>query len=233
MKTFSFYWNWLARVAKSNSVQRKAVVKSATSQSPISGKTAILAVATILAVALTTPTTGPSAEIPELPDLPDPGPVPEPVFPPVPPGTFTCSEYYNAVRPMLDDQNANLKKAIERTYYAKRKPFDDYIAARIVMIRWYREQLKKAQDEWQKLFYAPGGPVINRKRLQDLNGLTTFYTKAIEKEVEKIQKAYKELGKIEAWYRKMLDWARKKYEKAVEALDAQYQDCLDSESDDD
>lgn len=134
---------------------------------------------------------------------------------------------------MLDDQDVNLKKAIERTYNAKRKPFDDYIAARIVMIKWYREQLKKAQDEWQRLFYAPGGPVINRKRLQDLNGLTTFYTESIKEEVERIRKAYEGIGKIEAWYRKMLDWARKKYEKAVEALDAQYQDCLDNESDDD
>ena len=120
---------------------------------------------------------------------------------------------------------ADWRNAIDQTYYAKRKPFDDFIAARIVMIKWYREQLKKAQDEWQRLFYAPGGPVINRKRLQDLNGLTTFYTKAIEKEVEKIQKAYKELGKIEAWYRKMLDWARKKYEKAVEAACTEYSTC--------
>ncbi len=236
MKKLFFYWNWLARIAKANNTQRKVAMKTTTTMSKMNGKTAILAVATILAVALTTQTTGLTAQslrIPELPDLPDPGPVPEPVFPPVPPGTFTCSEYYDAVRPMLDDQDANLKKAIDRAYKAKRKPFDDFIAARIVMIKWYREQLKKAQDEWQRLFYAPGGPIINRKRLQDLNGLTTFYTKAIEKEVEKIQKAYKELGKIEAWYRKMLDWARKKYEKAVEALDAQYQDCLDSESDDD
>ena len=235
MKKLSFYWNWLARVAKASNTQHNVAMKTTTTKSKTNEKTAILAVATIIAVALTTQTTKPtaqSAEMPTLPDLPDPGPVPEPAFPPVPPGTFTCSEYYNAVRPMLDDQNANLKKAIERTYNAKRKPFDDYIAARIVMIKWYREQLKKVQDEWQRLFYAPGGPIINRKRLQDLNGLTTFYTEAIKEEVERIRKAYEELGKIESWYRKMLDWARKKYEKAVEALDAQYQDCLDSESDD-
>ena len=135
--------------------------------------------------------------------------------------------------PGLDEQDANLKKAIERTYNAKRKPFDDFIAARIVMIKWYREQLKKAQDEWQRLFYAPGGPVINRKRLQDLNGLTTFYTEAIKEEVEKIQKAYKELGKIEAWYRKMLEWAQEKYEKAVDALEQLTRDCLANERDDD
>ena len=50
---------------------------------------------------------------------------------------------------------------------------------------------------------------------------------------KKIDEIDKRLGEIEDWHEKMLDWARKKYEKAVEALDAQYQDCLDSESDDD
>ena len=117
MKKLSFYWNWLARVAKSSGVQRQAVVKSATSKAPINGKTAILAVAVIVS-ALTTQITGPSAQsadLPELPDLPDPGPVPEPVFPPVPPGTFTCWEYYEGMRQALENGQANLHQAIERT----------------------------------------------------------------------------------------------------------------------
>ena len=226
----------MARVAKASNPQRKVAMKTTTTTSKTNGKTAILVVATIIAVALVTQTTVPSAqsaEMPTLPDLPDPGPVPEPAFPPVPPGTFTCFEYYNAVRLMLDNQQANFYQAIERTYNAKCKPFEDYIAARMVMIEWYREQLKKVQDEWQRLFYAPGGPIIHRKRLQDLNGLTTFYTEAIKKEVEKIQKAYEELAKIGDWREKMVKWANEKHRKENEALEAHYEDCLANESDDD
>ena len=101
------------------------------------------------------------------------------------------------------------------------------------MIEWCREQLKKVQDEWQRLFYAPGGPIINRKRLQDLNGLTTFYTEAIKKEVEKIQKAYKELAKIGDWREKIVKWTNEKHRKENEALEAHYGDCLANEGDDD
>ncbi len=132
MKKSSFYWNWLARVAKANNTQRKVVVKSATpTKSPISGKTAILVVAAIIVVALTTQTTGPTAQstdipdLPDLPDLPDPGPVPEPSFPPIPPGTLTCQEYLDAIMPGIKNSHSNWQKAIENAYNAKSKPFND------------------------------------------------------------------------------------------------------------
>ena len=133
MKTFSFYWNWLARVTKSNSVQRKAVVKSATSQSPISGKTAIFAVTTIIAVALTTQTTEPSmqsAETPTLPDLPLPGFMPEPSLPPFPPGAFdSCAEQYDSRLSTIDQSYNSMLKAFQRTRDAKLKIVQDLIDA--------------------------------------------------------------------------------------------------------
>ena len=139
----------MARVAKASNTQRNAAMKTTTTMSKMNGKMAILAVATILVVALTTQTTGTSAqsaEMPTLPDLPDPGPVPEPAFPPVPPGTFTCFEYYNAVRLMLDNQQANFYQAIDRAYKAKRKPFDDYIERIERQIDFHRRAYISAID---------------------------------------------------------------------------------------
>ena len=214
MKTFSFYWNWLARVAKAGNTQRKAVVKLATSKSPIIGKTAILAVATIIAVALTTQTTGPTAqsvEMPTLPDLPDPGPVPEPSFPPVPPGTFTCSEYYNAVRPMLDDRNANLKKAIERTYNAKRKPF--YDAKDEILDEWDEilAQGAKLNEEWNRLYMSPNNrSAANITRRRQINKELAAQTLRFLKLQEKLDTINERLGKIADWREKMLEWAKKK-----------------------
>ena len=237
MKKFSFYWNWLARVAKANNTQRKVVVKSATpTKSPISGKTAILAVATIIVVALTTQTTVPSAqsaEMPTLPDLPDPGPVPEPAFPPVPPGTFTCFEYYNAVRLMLDNQQANFYQAIERAYKAKRKPFEHFIDIKKGVIEGIRDELKKAHDEWRRLYMSPGGYAANRIRLLFLSRQITSFNKEIQELRKLIREANKELGKIYEWREKIVKWANEKHRKENEALEAHYGDCLANETDDD
>ena len=226
----------MARVAKASNPQRQAVVKSATSKSSIHGKTAILAVATIIAIALTTPTTGPtaqSAEMPTLPDLPDPGPVPEPAFPPVPPCTFTCFEYYEGMRRTLENGQANFYQAIERTYKAKCKPFEDYIDIKKGVIEGIRDELKKAHDEWQRLFYAPGGYAANRIRLLFLSRQITSLNKEIQELRKLIREANKELGKIYEWREKMIEWANEKHRKENEALDAHYGDCLANERDDD
>ncbi len=232
MKNSSFYWNWLARVAKASNPHRQAVVKSATSQSPISGKTAILAIATIIAVALTTPTTGPSAEIPELPDLPDPGPVPEPAFPPVPPGTFTCFEYYNAVRLMLENQQANFYQAIERTYNAKCKPFNDAIKRIERQIDFHQRAYISAID-WKMDLYFRLYPNVNDPRLKQLDDLVKKHRKAMHDLRQQIYELVDDLGKIRDWWEKMVKWANEKHRKENEALDAHYGDCLDNEGDDD
>ena len=236
MKKLSFYWNWLARVAKASNTRHNVAMKTTTTKSKTNGKTAILAVATIIAVALTTQTTVPSAqsaEMPTLPALPDPGPAPEPVFPPVPPGTFTCSEYFASVRPMLDDEDANLKKAIKRTYEAKCKPFEDYIDIKEGVIEGIRDEWKKAHDEWRRLYMSPGGYAANRIRLLFLSRQMTSLNKEIQELRRLIREANKELGKIYDWYKKMLEWAKEKHEKAVDALENLTRDCLANERDDD
>ena len=212
-------------------------MKSATPQSSIIGKTAILTVATIIAVALTTQITGTLAQslrIPELPDLPDPGPAPEPVFPPVPPGTFTCSEYFASIRPGLDDQDANLKKAIERTYYAKRKPFYDALDAIFDEQDKIFEQIEKLEDEWRNLYMSPNSnSASNIARRKQINKELDVKRLEIRELQKKIDEIYKRLVEIEDWYEKMLEWAREKYEKAVDALEQLTRDCLANERNDD
>ena len=237
MKNFSFYWNWLARVAKSSGVQRKAVVKSATSKAPINGKTAILTVATILAIALTTPITGTSAqsaEIPELPDLPDPGPVPEPAFPPVPPGTFTCFEYYEGMRQMLENGQANFYQAIERTYNAKCKPFYDAKDAIFDERDRIFEQMEKLNEEWGRLYMSPNsGSAANIARRRQINKELAAKSLRIKKLQEETDTINERLGEIGDWREKVIKWANEKHQKENEALEAHYQDCLANEQDDD
>ena len=235
MKNSFFYWNWLARVAKASNTQRNVAMNTTTTKSKMNGKTVILAVATIIAVALTTQTTGPtaqSAEMPKLPDLPDPGPVPEPAFPPVPPGTFTCFEYYNAVRLMLDNQQSNFYQAIDRAYKAKCKPFYDKIDSINDEIDDHRDQYLKKIDQWialLKILY----PNTNAPRITSLQKEIENHRKEIEKLQEQISKLFDDLGKIAEWRKKMIEWANEKHRKENEALEAHYGDCLDNESDND
>ena len=225
----------MARVAKASNPQRKVAMKTTTTMSKMNGKTVILAVATIIAVALTTPTTGPTAQsagIPELPDLPDPGTVPEPVFPPVPPGTFTCFEYYEGMRQALENGQANFYQAIDRAYKAKRKPFDDYIERIERQIDFHRRAYISAID-WKMDLYFRLYPNVNDPRLKQLDDLIKKHRNAIDDLRQQIYDLVDDLGKIRDWWEKMIEWANEKHRKENEALDAHYGDCLDSESDDD
>ena len=224
----------MARVAQSNSVQRQAVVKSATSQSPISGKTAIFAVATILAVALTTPTTGPTAEIPELPDLPDPPAITGPYFPPFPPGVMSCSAQWNSRRATISQDHVNWQKAIERAYYAKRKPFYDALDAIFDEQDRILAQIEKLNEEWFRLSMSPNsGSAASVARMKQISDEFRAKSKEIEKLQKEIDEINKRLGEIEDWREKWLNWAGEKRLKSIEAADAEYQDCLDNERDDD
>ena len=55
---------------------------------------------------------------------------------------------------MLDDQDVNLKKAIERTYKAKCKPF--YDAKDKILDEWDEilAQVKKLNEEWNRLYVS-------------------------------------------------------------------------------
>ena len=152
MKKLSFYWNWLARVAKSNSVQRKVVVNTRTTKSKMNGKTAILAVATIIAVALTTQTTGPTAQSAEMPELPDPPPHREVVLPPFPPGAFSnCIEQYYSRLGTIAQGASNWRKRIEEKFDALLDPIDALIDAKRKLIDDLTTKIRRileCYDKW-------------------------------------------------------------------------------------
>ena len=50
---------------------------------------------------------------------------------------------------------------------------------------------------------------------------------------EKLDTINERLGEIADWREKMLEWAKKKHEKAVDALEKLTRDCLANERDDD
>ncbi len=230
MKKLFFYWNWLARVAQSNSVQRNVVVKSVTSQSPINGKTAILTVATILAIALTTPTTGPSAEIPELPDLPPPPPQREVVLPPFPPGVFdTCLEQYDSRIATIMQGAANWRKSIDNAYYAKRKPFYD------AQDRIFDEQdrilaqIEKLNEEWIRLSMSPNsGSAASVARMKQISDEFRAKSKEVEKLQKEIDEINKRLWEIEDWYEEWLGWLSQKTQREEEAACTEYSTCSSS-----
>ena len=234
MKKSYFYWNWLARVAKVSNPQRNVAMKTTTTMSKMNGKTVILAVATILVVALTTQTTGPLAEIPELPDLPDPPAITGPYFPPFPPGVMSCSAQWNSRRATISQDHANWQKAIERAYYAKRKPFYDAQDAIFDEQDEILAQIEKLNEEWIRLSMSPNsGSAASVARMKQISAEFRAKSKEIEKLQEKIGKISERLEEIEDWRKKWLAWAGEKRLKSIEAADAEYQDCLANERDDD
>ena len=230
MKNFSFYWNWLARVAKLSSVQRKAVVKSTTSKT--NGKTAILTVATIVAVALTTQTTGPSAQstgIPELPDLPHPGLVPEPALPPFPPGAFnSCIEQYYSRLATIGQGKAGWEKGFEKAYETKSKPFVDAIKASQRKIADIKKKIAAKEAEIMRLQYSRYGYLRYQNRINQLYKEIDRHNDEINDLILKIVELRKRLARIGAWYDICLNWLEKKTKKEEEAAWHEYLDCLNS-----
>ena len=222
----------MARVAKASNTQRKVVVKSEASQSSINGKTAILAVATIIAVALTTHTTGPtaqSAEMPTLPDLPDPPAITGPYFPPFPPGVMSCSAQRNSRGATIVQNHANWRKAIERAYNAKCAPFNAAIDDKVDEIDNHFDQILKKEEQklnWIILLY----PNLNAPQITNLEKEIQGHEEAIKSLKKEISKLQDDLGKIWDWRKKWLAWAGEKRQKAA---DAEYQDCVANEQDND
>ena len=217
-------------MAKSNGVQRQAVVKSATSKSPIIGKTAILAVATIIAVALTTQTTGPSAEIPELPDLPPPPPQREVVLPPFPPGVFdTCLEQYDSRLRTIRQGEASLRNAIDQTYYAKRKPFYDALDAISDEQDEIFDQMEKLNEEWLRLSMSPNSgsaaSIARMKQISDEFRAKSLEIKELQKKIDEINKR---LAEIEDWYVEWINWLAVKTYREEEEACTEYSTCSSS-----
>ena len=231
MKKFSFYWNWLACVAKANNTQRKVVVKSATpTKSPIIGKTAFFVVATIIAVALTTQTTGTSAEIPELPDLPPPPPQREVLLPPFPPGVFdTCLEQYDSRIKTIRQGEANWRNAIDQAYYAKRKPFYDAQDRIFDEQDKIFEQIEKLEDEWRNLYMSPNSNsasnIARRKQINKELDVKRLEIRELQKKIDEINKR---LAEIEDWYGEWINWLAVKTYREEDAACTEYSTCSSS-----
>ncbi len=229
MKKFSFYWNWLARVAKASNTQRKVVVKSATpTKSPIIGKTAFFVVATIIAVALTTQTTGTSAEIPELPDLPPPPPQREVVLPPFPPGAFSnCIEQYYSRLGTIAQGASDWRKRIEEKFDALLDPIDALIDAKRKLIDDLTTKIRRIYSSLEYSLAYIG--------LADME--------PIEKEIKRLMEAlkaaqarflnlYRERSSILECYDKWIDWLNEKTQREVNAAWEEYENCAASETND-
>ena len=227
MKESSFYWNWLARVAQANNTQRNVAMKTTTTMSKMNGKTVILAVATIIAVALTTQTTGTSAEIPELPDLPPPPPQREAVLPPFPPGVFdTCLEQYDSRIATIMQGAADWRNAIDQTYYAKRKPFYDAQDRIFDEQDKIFEQIEKLEDEWRSLYMSPNSnSASNIARRRQINKELDVKRLEIRELQKKIDEIDKRLWEIEDWYEEWLDWLSQKTQREEEAACSEYSTC--------
>ena len=171
-------------------------------------------------------------ELPTLPDLPDPPPITGPYFPPFPPGVMSCSAQWNSRGSTIVQNHVNWRKAIERAYNAKCAPFNAAIDDKVDEIDNHLDQILKKEEQklnWIILLY----PNLNAPQITNLEKEIQGHEetiKALKKEISKLQD---DLGKIWDWRKKWLAWAGEKRQKATEAADAEYQDCVANEQDND
>ena len=191
MKKSFFYWNWLARVAKLNSVQRKAVVKSATSKAPINGKTAILAIVATVAVLLVSQTTGQSAKSIVAPDLPDPPPHREVLLPPFPPGAFdSCADQMASRMTTINQDYDNLLKGLQNSRDAKLKPIDDAIISKTAEIESIRDEIQRNERRYASIYMRFGYTSATKQildQISDENSKNREKIKDLQKEIEELK----------------------------------------------
>ena len=136
------------------------------------------------------------------------------------------------MRNLIDNQDVNLHQAIERTYNAKCKPFNDRIDEIVEEIDNHFDQILKKEERRIDLVILLY-PNLSDPLITNLEKEIKGHEEEIEALKEQISKLQDDLGEIYDWYQKMIKWANKKHVKAAEALENLYRDCLDNESDDD
>lgn len=136
------------------------------------------------------------------------------------------------MRNLIDNQNANLHQAIERAYYAKCKPFNHKIDGIVEEIDNHLDQILKKEERRINLVILLY-PNVSDPLITNLEKEIQGHEDSIEALKEQISKLQDDLGKIWDWRKKWLAWAGEKRQKATEAADAEYQDCLANERDDD
>ncbi len=230
IKNSFFYWNWLARVAKSNNKQRKGTMKTTTTKSKTNGKTAILVVATIIAVALITQTTGPTAQSTGTPNLPDPPPVPEPSFPPFPPGAFNnCLEQYYSRHATIAQGYASQRKQIDDFFNAKLTPVEALIAAKFKLIDDLEAKIRSI--ETSPAYYAAYVGIVDlQPYLDEINRLRRKINDAWNR-IHVIRRD--QLQPILDCYVRWIEWLNEKTARELKAAWEEYENCLDSETNND
>ena len=220
----------MARVAKASNAQRKVAMKTTTTTSKTNGKTAILAVATILTVALTTQTTGPSAQSTDTPNLPDPPPVPEPSFPPFPPGAFdNCLEQYYSRHATIAQGYASQRKQIDDFFNAKLDPVEALIAARFKLIDDLEAKIRSI--ETSPGYIAAYAGIGNLQPLLDeINRLRKRINDAWNR-IRVIRRD--QLQPILDCYVRWIEWLNEKTARELKAAWEEYENCADSETNND
>ena len=99
------------------------------------------------------------------------------------------------------------------------------------LIDAYNEQIKELRKQKNNLLHIHY-PNYTRGMLQ-IDAKIRKLGKMIDVLIQHIADLNDELNKIYDWYKKMLEWAKEKHEKAVEALEQLTRDCLANETDDD
>ena len=136
------------------------------------------------------------------------------------------------MRNLIDNQNANLHQAIERTYNVKCAPFDAAIRAKVRKIDYHLDQILKKKER-EVILYFRLYPNVNDPRITNLRKEIKGHEEAIKALKKEISRLQDDLGKIYEWREKMVKWTNEKHRKENEALEAHYEDCLANESDDD
>ena len=203
----------MARVAKASNTQRKI---------------AILAIVAA-AVLLVPQTTGPSAQSTGTPNLPDPPPHREVVLPPFPPGAFnSCIEQYASRIETICQGDANWRKRIEEKFDALLAPVEALIAAKFKLIDDLEAKIRSI--ETSPAYYAA---YVGIGDLQPLLDEINRLRKKINDAWNSIRKLRKQKSPILECYNKWIDWLNEKTARELNAAWEEYENCVDSETNDD
>ena len=124
---------------------------------------------------------------------------------------MSCSAQWNSRRATISQSHANLQKAIERSYYAKRKPFYDAQDAIFDEQDEILAQIEKLNEEWIRLSMSPNsGSASNLARRKQISDEFRAKSKEIEKLQKELDEINKRLGEIEDWRKKLLVWRVKR-----------------------
>ena len=181
-------------------------------------------------VALTTQTTGPSAQSADTPNLPEPPPQREVVLPPFPPGAFNnCLEQYYSRHATIGQGYASQRKQIDDFFNAKLDPVEALIAAKFKLIDDLEAKIRSI--ETSPAYYAAYVGIGNLQPLLDeINRLRKRINDAWNR-IRVIRRD--QLQPILDCYVRWIEWLNEKTARELKAAWEEYENCLDSETNND